>query len=759
GVAAIRWQQYVADVREANQSLDQLNQQITASGEAAIQAAVRTRSTTEDLNAAREAGRELTEQEIEQAQRLLEANDLRLQQLQEDLELAQQATAELPEQEAAKENLIAQTEASIRALEGQNDALRESIGLGIEEGEATSQAVEDKRSAIDRLTDTFDEQLQAQENFRRESQAVTAEALAEGNLSEEQARQQNLQAEQDYLNQRIALLREKLPQLRALAAETTDPEEAAGIQQEILQAESEILDTRTQIAQNAAEERRRIEEEAIAGVEEEIERANALILQSQNEQIAALRQAQLDRAITAEEAEQRIQQIQSESTTQTVALKEEELAEIRQLREAGTIDAETAAERERALQAEIRQLTLQGLEQQIAAQEAARQAAIQAIQDELAVATDALEQQIALQQRKTAQIQAQERALQRQNELIDSQTALTTALNNLDQARSQAAIDGYDRALQIQQQLASNEELSARERRVLEEELQRIGFQRGSSELEILEARQAEEERLAQQQQAALEAQQTAARTALDLELRRNELAARRAVIEAEIAETRARQNVLDAEAALREAELSGDATQVQTAQTDLNLARQEAELSAEATTAAQEAAAAQAEIGENARDALEAQQEAERVTANAAEQARQFAAEMERAAAASERIRPGNLPQARRRGGPVAGGQPYLVGEEGPELIMPRRSGYVLTAPETAQLLTKSFNSFSLPSMTVTATDTTQLLKAVRQLEGKLDKLGRPQQQNNFHLNTNDPMKDAVRLQGDMLARQIRGW
>jgi uncharacterized membrane-anchored protein YhcB (DUF1043 family) len=40
---------------------------------------------------------------------------------------------------------------------------------------------------------------------------------------------------------------------------------------------------------------------------------------------------------------------------------------------------------------------------------------------------------------------------------------------------------------------------------------------------------------------------------------------------------------------------------------------------------------------------------------------------------------------QARAHGGPVLPGQPYLVGEEGPELIVPSRAGHVLTAKETA--------------------------------------------------------------------------
>lgn len=43
---------------------------------------------------------------------------------------------------------------------------------------------------------------------------------------------------------------------------------------------------------------------------------------------------------------------------------------------------------------------------------------------------------------------------------------------------------------------------------------------------------------------------------------------------------------------------------------------------------------------------------------------------------------------QARAGGGPVLPGQPYLVGEKGPELIVPRSAGHVMTAKETAAAL-----------------------------------------------------------------------
>jgi len=46
--------------------------------------------------------------------------------------------------------------------------------------------------------------------------------------------------------------------------------------------------------------------------------------------------------------------------------------------------------------------------------------------------------------------------------------------------------------------------------------------------------------------------------------------------------------------------------------------------------------------------------------------------------------------------GGPMAAGRPYIVGEEGPELILPSQGGYVLNADETQQALADARGAFA---------------------------------------------------------------
>lgn len=79
--------------------------------------------------------------------------------------------------------------------------------------------------------------------------------------------------------------------------------------------------------------------------------------------------------------------------------------------------------------------------------------------------------------------------------------------------------------------------------------------------------------------------------------------------------------------------------------------------------------------------------------------------------------------------GGPVQAGQPYIVGEEGPELIFPDRDGWVATASETDRLMSRSRgggaalgggggavvnNYFSLPNYLGSPDD---LVRALREL------------------------------------------
>lgn len=61
--------------------------------------------------------------------------------------------------------------------------------------------------------------------------------------------------------------------------------------------------------------------------------------------------------------------------------------------------------------------------------------------------------------------------------------------------------------------------------------------------------------------------------------------------------------------------------------------------------------------------------------------------------------LRPAELFEARARGGPVVAGRPYLVGEEGPELVVPSQSGTVIDAQRTRGLAGRPSLASSVPT------------------------------------------------------------
>jgi len=572
-----------------------------------------------------------------------------------------------------------------------------------------------------------------------EAQTAIATARASGSITDGEANIRRLAATRDRIAGELAL------EIKGSADK-----------QKIAQLE-------LQLVENAAAQQEAVEAESLNRIAKATQEANRQIEASQNERIAAVKQAQLDGVATEEEAARQIADIQRSGTGEKVQAVEDELAALRAARAAGTVDTETGAEKEAELIQQLGQLSLQRLDDELAARKAVQEEAIAAIQRELAASDRAAGRKIAGLERQVAAQQQVEASLQRQSDLLSSQASLSQALSNLDQVRSQSSVDRFSRALEIQQRLNSGEVESAQVQRALQQELSGLGVSRGASELSIIRQRQAEEDRLAAIQRVALSARQTQERASLELETRRNQLVSQRAVVESQIAEIQARQNQNTAQASLREAQVTGNADQIAAAQADVELAQQSTDLAGQSRLIAQENATAQAAIATNANAALLAQQAAELVQTRAAEQARQYAQALAAAEASSAGIArnlSGGTPQARRDGGGVKAGAPYLVGEAGPELITPRRSGWVWTAQQTAEMLKASVpKSFTGGVAIAPASNPTlPLLKEIRGLRADLKALDRPQQNNNFTLvNEEDPYDKVVKTASALLRGRIQ--
>ncbi|HIK16130.1 MAG TPA: phage tail tape measure protein [Leptolyngbyaceae cyanobacterium M33_DOE_097] len=110
---------------------------------------------------------------------------------------------------------------------------------------------------------------------------------------------------------------------------------------------------------------------------------------------------------------------------------------------------------------------------------------------------------------------------------------------------------------------------------------------------------------------------------------------------------------------------------------------------------------------------------------------------------------------EARRFGGAVEAGKPYLVGEAGAEMIVPRRDGYVLTAQETASLMRGV--APSLPKLAAVPGGDRKLLAEIQGLRGDLRRLPTLNQKNEFVFQTADNTSKAIELNQRLLINRQR--
>jgi hypothetical protein len=152
---------------------------------------------------------------------------------------------------------------------------------------------------------------------------------------------------------------------------------------------------------------------------------------------------------------------------------------------------------------------------------------------------------------------------------IERQNALITAKTNLQKATFDARTSGEDleltkinRSLEIRKQLDADATLSlkdgalsVRQRSILEEELTSLTGNSRVREIELLNRKgQIEQDQIETKRQAVL-FEQAAAKVSLTLEQQKNDLINQRAIIEARIAEFKAKQAILDAKSNVAQAE------------------------------------------------------------------------------------------------------------------------------------------------------------------------------------------------------------
>lgn len=317
--------------------------------------------------------------------------------------------------EKAYKELKTNLDQTLVTLNSEKTAFEKRNGLLKESAKATKDnaaAIDAQIAALNKNLEALGKEASQLEAANKLKQAEIAASVAAGLTTEDQARETNLQREKIYLDERLRINQEKLKQLQALQAITTDPVRKKELDGEILGAEQTLADDRLAVAQAGIERRNAAEEKAIKDIESKIAAAQNKISQSKTTRTIAVRQEQASGGINDEEAARRIAEIDQDSIAETIKAKQNQLVEERKLRAEGLRSAEESAQREAELINEIGSLTLQQVEAEIAAQKAleaerrkAQEDLIKGVQDSSKDATDAAN--LGAKERITAVKQAQ----------------------------------------------------------------------------------------------------------------------------------------------------------------------------------------------------------------------------------------------------------------------------------------------------------------------------------------------------------------
>jgi hypothetical protein len=504
-----------------------------------------------------------------------------------------------------------------------------------------------------------------------------------------------------------------------------------------------------------------------------------LVNQSEQQRSIDLQKLVNNRSIRQEDSDR-------ERSRQNLAKQRAELNQARDFEAAlaRTVGATRSPEGERAYQQQVREargktlsVTLQLLQVEGTELERLRTLALKGIEDEVAARARSVDLQLSQiaavkgareRASKDAEANASREvfALELVTKTLDRQNSLLIARNNLQKANFDAAISGNDldlarvnRALEIKLLLDSN--VSTQERIVLMRELAELTQNSGASEYQLVQQKLAIEQRNGEVKRENILFEQAAARAALGVEQQKIELGNQRAVIEARIAELKAKQSILDAESLLRERKLTdakaidaanlaleqaraqqpgkardravadaGNKLQIvkndavnnqENAVQSIDLARQQADFASQTTKQAIEQVKSFGSIKDLQTETLRVQQGVVLKQLEAAEAAKRYADELERAKAALTQTSTTTAKplvfEARAGGGSVNQGQPYVVGEREPEVFVPNVSGTVLNREQILKNL-GSLGGLNLNVAGNAGSSNREVVDAVRSLE-----------------------------------------
>jgi hypothetical protein len=582
---------------------------------------------------------------------------------------------------------------------------------------------------VSKDTQQYTNQLKLQtEEYKRQSESLSAnlaiqnaqlnQARASGLISEREFAARSIEVDQANNAEKIKLAQKRIDDISALQSKTNDPAQQKQFESDRLKAVTELASAQTAIAQKTIADQKRLQDIALQDLETSQKAANDAISQFENERSLKTQQLLSNGVINQKEADLQKVALTSAKIAAEIQLEQRKAASLAALKFDDPQQREANEAKVRESKLKTANLTLKLLETEREAEIKLSELVIKGIKDRADQQENAAKAQI----QKLDEIKDAENdianSIERQTKLKNAQNDIAKAQTDLLTVGGQIEIDKLNRAIEIRKRL-NTETLDPRVRKLLNDQLTVLTGKRNESELELLKTRVAEENKIAAIKLQQLNLEQKNARDAQAIEATRNELAAKRLVIESQIAEVNAKSALATAQEKLAELQSTpgADPQAIANAAAAVKIAESNTQLASGAVANAKENLAAQAPLAEIAKRILETQQKAALAQANAAEQARQQAAALTLVEAKVKAIAQYNNPIARddkgnpitapvktrRLGGEVAPGEPYLVGEEGPELIYPNRAGYVATARETAAMM-------AIPSAGIAAVPSTSI-------------------------------------------------
>nr|WP_290224313.1 tape measure protein [Trichocoleus desertorum] len=573
-----------------------------------------------------------------------------------------------------------------------------------------------------------------------------------GDATSEQAAIGQTEVQQEATRKRIALLKQELADTERLRADGTyNPKEATEkelqLKQKLAEANGQLVDGEIQ----KQEQLRAAIERTFQRQQEQLKLASKQTAnQIDRDALVTLKAGPVDAKGLDLQTQSLKLKNDGNGIAQNLTLSQQELAAIDAL---GQKD-QAAADKRKALALQIADLQGQLIANEKEQFLNAREQEIRAIEERAAAQKRASEEAIAgVQQQKDANDLLLS-SLDAQSKLLESRNGLSQALNEVDLARLGGESKASDRSLGLRQKL-NDKKLDPTVRKEAERQLRSEGFNPNTTELKILERKQALEDEIAAKKLAALGAEQEFQRRALELDLQRQKIAAQNLLFEAEISKLRSEANQAEARSNLEIAQKSGDTTKIAEAQAKLNLADREVGLSDRKLTNAQTSLGLQDEFASNALQTQGAKQQTERINFNSEQESRESERGLNLAEAIGKTPRSGRktfAPRSASRGGRSVPNLPEIRASEGIDPSIGR------TAPQfpTSRPVETPSNKAPSPSNKVTElNDSLRLaVSALTAMRPQIDKiaqeLSKPRVEN-LYVSTPTPVSDAGSILSDI--------